>query len=126
MRRIGLISAALIIAAGVIFATYSFFNNRVTELSIDDMITTDRTIDENGHFEGRFKPKEDNAPICGYSYEVKDKEIFITVFVTYGNKDPLPTDKDGYITISFDAEPDIEKLYYRAGERTSVMTFEQK
>lgn len=126
MRRAALILVALIIAAGVIFATYSFFNNRTDELSIDDMLTTDRSIDENGHFEGRFKPKEDNAPICGYSYEVKDKEIFITVFVSYGGKKPLPTDEEGYVNISFDTEPNIEKLYYRSGKRVSVMTFEQK
>lgn len=126
MRRAGLIFAALIIAAGVIFATYSFFNSRTIELSIDDMLTKDRTIDANGHFEGKFKPKEDNAPIFGYRYEVEDKEIFITVLVSYGGKEPLPTDEEGYVTISFDTEPGIEKLNYRSGDRVSVMTFEQK
>lgn len=126
MRRAVIIIASLLIAACVTFSVFLFLNNRSFALTIDDLITTDRTIDANGHFEGKFKPDKIKADICDYSFEIKDKTLYLTIYATYGSKEALPTDENGYTVISFDTQSYIENIYYSADGRESLISFEQK
>jgi hypothetical protein len=73
-----------------------------------------------------FDYTEKSKTLCGFDYKVKGRTLFITLNSTAGTKKPLPKDENGYVTVEFEFEGQIEKVVYTDGKKDTEMFFEKR
>lgn len=121
IRRAIITLAVIVIGVAVAFTTYFLFNNYESVISYDDFIYDEISIDNDGVFHGRFQIVDKTRRICGYSHEIKDGVLYLSLNATAGTKEVLETDGDGYIDVEFQAEVFIEKIVYVCGSEETEL-----
>ncbi len=126
MRRAVIFIILIAIAFGVAFTTYTAYSYHKAELDRNDFVFEELTLHKNGDVSGKFLCEKEGRKICDYKYFVADGKLYITLYVTAGEKRALETDKDGYIELEFKNLGKIEKIYYKDSEKDHVLSFNEE
>ena len=120
MRRAIIFLILLVLMCGIAFGIYSAYNNHDEIIDLVDLSSKARRI-ENGTFTGKFKPTSGEMKIKSFSYAVIKGELYISIYVAKAG-DFLETDDEGYVTVTIDDLPEIDKIYYYNGENKTVLS----
>ena len=116
MKRAIFIVSALLIGFIVSATTFLLFNNHERVLSYDDFIYDEISIEEST-FYGRFQVVDLKYRICDYDYKIENGTLFLSIKGTAGDKKVLDVDDDGYVTLKFELDEEIERIVYRVGDK---------
>lgn len=118
IRRTVIFIVSLSIMVALAASTFALYNNHQKDLKFDDLESKNKTVDANGVFEGYFRSKLEAWTLTDFDYYVKDDDLYITLLGTAGDREPLPTDKEGYAFIKIESGfTNIDKVYYIYGEK---------
>jgi hypothetical protein len=122
MRRLLIFIIVLAIGTGIGFFTYAAYNESKEELDYENLTSKLKTLYSSSTFEAMFSCDKEGRRICGYEYVTEENEdgeteLFITVFVTAGDRNVLPTDEEGYVTVRIEGLKDIARVNYRTSEK---------
>lgn len=126
MRRAVIFIILLALAFGVAFATYTAYSYHKAELERNDFIYEELTLHRDGSVSGKFLCEKEGRSFCDYSYTVEENKLYITLYVTAGEKRALKTDESGYIKFTFEDLGKIEKIYYRDSEKDHSLSFDSE
>lgn len=126
MRRAVIFIILIAIAFGIAVATYTAYNFHKEELKRDDLTYEELTLYSDGTVSGKFLCETVGSKICDYTYVVEDNKLYITIYVTKGDKTALEANDEGLIELKFENLGKIEKIYYRDSKKDHVLSFDEE
>ncbi len=123
MRRLLVITAALLLVAAVGFVSYRAFSGHDTDLKYDELSITEKNLSE-GIFTVKAKCTKKGYFVCGCRGEIKDGTLYLTFEANIDEARALETDADGFFTVKYDCGGEtVKNAYYRCSGKTNRLTF---
>ena len=121
MRRfiIYLIIVAACMTIG--FQTYIAYEYSSLELERNDM-TCESLLLKSGTLTAKILCEREDRALCRYYYTIEDKVLYLTFYVTAGEKRVLETDENGYYNLEIKNVGNIEKVCYRDYKKDHTLT----
>lgn len=116
MRRTVVIISVLLVGFLVGLFIFNAYNNSSEQVKADDLDYTSLSL-KDGTFTGKFSIKRTDRKLCEYTYEIKNKKLYITLYATAGNKEPLELDDKGYTEIRIENLKKVTAVYYRTSDK---------
>jgi hypothetical protein len=121
-RKYIIIAISLLIAFGIGAFIYNAHLYHDDPLEFDEIEANELKIDSKGFFTGKFKCTINGKDLSKYTYEVKNNNLYISLYATSSGEEALAADVNGNVKLRFFAGKNIKKFYYRTDVKDSALT----